>query len=451
MRNSFLRQGRNMLAAAAVLIAAQPASTSAHDIPASVVVLAYVRPAGNTLHIVVRVPLEAMRDFTWPLRGPGYLELTRLDTLTRDATKLWIAPQLTVYEGNEKLAGARIAGIRVSLPADRSFESFDAALANIRGAPLDSAVDIAPQQAMLDVALEFAITSDSARFSINPALARLGVRTTTVLHFLPPGRGERVFQYLGDPGLVHLDPRWHQAAFTFVKLGFRHILDGIDHLLFILCLVIPVRRLKPLIAIITSFTIAHSITLIAAAKGFAPSALWFPPFIELLIAASIVYMAFENIVGARVEKRWMLAFGFGLVHGFGFSFALGESLQFAGSHLLTSLLTFNVGVELGQILVLVVALPLLGLLYKYVVTPRMGTILLSALIAHTAWHWMSERGAALSEYHFAWPVMDAGFALQAVRVALFAVILGAVVWLMSLLFGRAGKNTEHTEHTEARG
>ena len=87
----------------------------------------------------------------------------------------------------------------------------------------------------------------------------------------------------------------------------------------------------------------------------------------------------------------MIAFGFGLVHGFGFSFALRETLQFAGSHLLTSLLSFNVGVELGQLLVLVLLVPALDLLFRYVVAERMGTIILSALVAHTAWHWMIER------------------------------------------------------------
>ena len=124
---------------------------------------------------------------------------------------------------------------------------------------------------------------------------------------------------------------------SFVALGFEHILDGIDHLLFIFCLVIPFRRLRPLVAIVTAFTVAHSITLIASAAGFAPDALWFPPLIEVLIALSIVYMALENIVGAKLERRWLIAFGFGLVHGFGFSFALRESLQFAGTHLATSL------------------------------------------------------------------------------------------------------------------
>ena len=98
-----------------------------------------------------------------------------------------------------------------------------------------------------------------------------------------------------------------------MKLGFFHILDGADHLLFLGCLVIPFRRLRSLIAVVTAFTVAHSITLIASAYNFAPDALWFPPLIETLIATSIVYMALENIVGPRLERRWRIAFLFGLV------------------------------------------------------------------------------------------------------------------------------------------
>ena len=75
----------------------------------------------------------------------------------------------------------------------------------------------------------------------------------------------------------------------------------------------------------------------------------------------------------------------------GFSFALRQTLQFAGSHLLTSLLSFNVGVELGQLLVLVLLIPALDLLFRYVVAERVGTVILSALVGHTAWHWMTER------------------------------------------------------------
>jgi hypothetical protein len=124
-------------------------------------------------------------------------------------------------------------------------------------------------QQFLDVLLEYTIASDRSAFSIRPRFSRLGLRVLTTLQFLPPAGDSRAFELHGDPGLVRLDPTWHQAVLRFVELGFLHILDGADHLLFLLCLVIPFRRLGQLILLVTSFTVAHSITLIASAFGFA--------------------------------------------------------------------------------------------------------------------------------------------------------------------------------------
>jgi hypothetical protein len=234
---------------------------------------------------------------------------------------------------------------------------------------------------------------------------------------------------------VRLDPSWRQAFFRFVALGFFHILDGVDHLLFLFCLVIPFRRVKQLILVVTSFTVAHSITLIASAFNFAPDALWFPPLIETLIAMSIVYMALENIVGVTsISRRWIITFAFGLVHGFGFSFALRETLQFAGSHLLTSLLAFNIGVELGQILVLLILVPALAVLFRHVLaepSERTGTIILSALIAHTAWHWMTDRAEVLRQ--FAWPTVDAALLASVMRWLMVVLVVGGAIWLVKVL------------------
>jgi hypothetical protein len=196
--------------------------------------------------------------------------------------------------------------------------------------------------------------------------------------------------------------------------------------------------------VVTAFTVAHSMTLIASAYNLAPDALWFPPLIEVLIAASIVYMALENIVkpgGAR--HRWMIAFGFGLVHGFGFSFALRQTLQFAGSHLLTSLLSFNIGVELGQLLALLIAIPLLDLLFRFVVAERMGTIILSAFVAHTGWHWMLERWAALAQYRFYAPAWDGLFWAAVLRWA--ALILGGAGLMWWIARRRVGTVREEAK------
>ena len=405
--------------------------TAAHEIPSRVAVLAFVKPEPGRLRVLLRVPLESMRDVDFPLHGPGYLDIARSEPLLKEAARVWLAGSLSLYEGEKPLGEARIVAARISLPSDRSFASYDSALAHVTRAPADTTTALIWKQALLDVAIEYPIASPASRFSIDPTLARLGVRTTTVLRFLPPNGAERAYEYVGDPGLVRLDPRWHQAALRFVSLGFHHILDGIDHLLFVFCLVIPFRRFRPLVAIITSFTVAHCLTLAASVLGFAPDALWFPPLIEVLIALSIVYMAFENIVGPKLERRWLMAFGFGLVHGFGFSFALRESLQFAGAHLATSLLAFNVGVELGQLLVLVIAIPALALLFKHVVAERMGTILASALIAHTAWHWMLDRAAVLGQYRFRWPAIDTSFVMSTMRLLMLLLIIVGLGWALS--------------------
>jgi hypothetical protein len=424
---------------AVAMMVAFPSRPFAHEVPPSVMVLAFVKPEPGRLRLLVRVPLESIRDFEFVLRGPGYLDLPSVHPQLNDAARMWIADYVEVFENDRPLELRQISAAMLSLPSDRSFTSYDAAIAHVTGPTLPDSVDLPWKQAMFDVLIDYKITDPAAKFSIEPALAHLGIRTTTVLRFLPPNGSERAFEYLGDPGLVRLDPRWHQAARRFVALGFQHILDGLDHLLFVFCLVIPFRRLKSLVAIITSFTVAHSITLIASTSGLAPDALWFPPLIEVLIALSIVYMAFENIVGAKIERRWVIAFAFGLVHGFGFSFILRESLQFAGSHLATSLVAFNVGVELGQLAVLAVAIPALALAFRYVVAERIGTILLSALVAHTAWHWMLERGAALKQYQFAWPTMDVAFAASAMRAGMLVLIIVATLWgLSAILRGAKG-------------
>ncbi len=411
------------------------AAAGAHDVPADVRIQAFVRPAGDRLQLLVRVPLAAMTDIDFPRRGPGYLDLARLDAALRDAATLGLADSVDVYEGDTRLAAPRVAAVRVSLPSDRSFASWPEALAHATGPALPVALDLVWNQQHLDALLEYAIASDRSAFSIHPRFARLGLDVRTTLQFLPPGGAARVFELRADPGRVALDPRWFQAASRFVELGFFHILDGGDHLLFLLCLVLPLRRLRPLVVVVTAFTVAHSVTLIASALGFAPGAPWFPPLIEVLIAASIVGMALGNIVGGGLERRWLIAFAFGLVHGFGFAFALRETLQLAGTHVVTALFAFNLGVELGQLLVVALLVAALGLALR-AVPARMGIIVVSALVAHTAWHWTGERWDRLARFRP--PPLDAAFGASALRWLAAAIVVGGALWLVDLALRRAG-------------
>jgi hydrogenase/urease accessory protein HupE len=145
---------------------------------------------------------------------------------------------------------------------------------------------------------------------------------------------------------------------NFLALGVKHILTGYDHLLFLFGLLVVVRGFFSSLSIITSFTIAHSITLAAATFNLAqiPSRI-----VEPMIAASIVYVGIENLLRSDIPKaRRTVTFGFGLIHGFGFASVLREMGIGAGTGgVALPLLSFNVGVELGQITVAAVALPII--------------------------------------------------------------------------------------------
>ena len=115
-------------------------------------------------------------------------------------------------------------------------------------------------------------------------------------------------------------------------------------------------------------------------------------------------------------------------------------LQFAGSHVPASLLSFNIGVEFGQLVVLAVLIPTLALLFRSFVPERIGTIVLSTLVAHTAWHWMTERFEVLRKYHVEWPAMDAAFLAGAMRWMMLVVAAAGCYWLVFGVF-RASRSS----------
>jgi hypothetical protein len=122
-------------------------------------------------------------------------------------------------------------------------------------------------------------------------------------------------------------------------------------------------------------------------------------------------------------------------------------MQFAGSHLLTSLLAFNVGVELGQLLVIAIAIPVLMALFKWVVAERVGIVVISAILAHSAWHWMTERFSVLREYRLTRPTVDAVMLAGLLRWAMLLLIVLGVAWALSGLvtrFGRPGIGNRET-------
>lgn len=153
--------------------------------------------------------------------------------------------------------------------------------------------------------------------------------------------------------VVELDRPWFEVAGLYLKLGYLHILPrGLDHILFVLALFLAVTRWRPLLLQVSVFTVAHTLTLALAASGRVAVV---PGIVEPLIAASIAFVAVENLL-FRDITRWrpLVVFGFGLFHGLGFAGVL-QDLGLPEGQFVTALVSFNVGVELGQVSVLLAA------------------------------------------------------------------------------------------------
>lgn len=261
-----------------------------------------------------------------------------------------------------------------------------------RGAPLPARLDgvrlgrSADGRAILEADLRYQAEESLRDVAIRcEPLADLGPDHRTLARI---ARGEDVTEFAFERGAVY---RVSQASLgghflQFLRLGVFHIFTGADHLLFLLALLLAGGTLLQVVKIVTAFTAAHSLTLSLAALGLVhlPSRL-----VESAIAASIVFVALENLFRRGQDRRWLVSFAFGLVHGFGFAGVLAE-MHLPRSDLLASLLAFNLGVEVGQVAVVAAILPLLALLrrgtaYRTVVTSASALILVMGLF------WLSQR------------------------------------------------------------
>ncbi len=180
---------------------------------------------------------------------------------------------------------------------------------------------------------------------------------------------------------------WWKDVGRFVLLGIEHILSGYDHIAFLLALIVIAPSFRAVLPIVTAFTAAHSITLLVAALGLVRID---SRVVESAIALSICYVAVENLFRRKVPHRWHLTFAFGLVHGFGFASVL-ENLIVGKTNLVVSVVSFNVGVEIGQLMIFAVTLPVLRLVGK-MVDPRKVAVAASSAIGALGCAWLIERG-----------------------------------------------------------
>ncbi len=174
----------------------------------------------------------------------------------------------------------------------------------------------------------------------------------------------------------------------FLPLGIEHIVFGYDHLLFVFALLLTVKSFGEIAKIVTSFTVAHSITLTLATLNFIQVS---SAFIEPLIALSIIFVGLENLFKKEQKSRWMLTYVFGLIHGFGFATALQEVGIGKGFAVIEPLLSFNLGVEIGQIAVVLLVLPILWKLQNHQFFSTRLIPIGSCLVVLAGIYWLIER------------------------------------------------------------
>lgn len=435
--------------AAALLALTLQASLAAHDIPDEIVVQSYVKPQQNQLQVLLRVPLIAIADANLPKDGIGYLAMAHLDPALREAANQ-ISNGIVFLEGDERLTRYEMTSARISLPSDRSFDTYDGALARVHGAKLPDTTQIFYNQGFLDLELRFAIRSADSPFSMRVLFGRgLAQRTATYISFIRTDGRTRSFRIHDDTPLVRLDPTTAQAAWVFLSAGFYRFLDGLDHLLFVIALAVPYRRVRELVKPFAAFAVAHSVTLTIAAFALPPIDTWLTATIGTIVALSLVYVATENGVattrpaGGVLRHRPIVALVFGVCHGLAFAIALQDSVQFAGSHPVAALIAYNAGLVFGTLIILAIAVPALNFLFAELLTERVGIIVTSVFIGHAGWHWMTERFtiASLSSG----PVMDLQLLLQIVRWLLAIVVVGGAVWFLSGFVKRKPETAEVPE------
>ncbi|HKY20178.1 MAG TPA: HupE/UreJ family protein [Vicinamibacterales bacterium] len=425
-----------VVAAALLALTLQGIILRAHDVPDEIVVQSYVKPEQNRLQVLLRVPLIAIADANLPKGGSGYLAMPSLDPALQEAANQ-IASGIIFLEGSERLGTHALAHARISLPSDRSFDSYEGALSHVRGPKLPDSTQVYYNQGFLDLELTFPIRSTDSRFSMRVLFGRgLANRTATFITFMRPDGAVRELRMHDDTSLVRLDPQVHEATWMFLTAGFYRFLDGLDHLLFVVVLALPYRRARDLVKPFAAFAAAHSIALGLSVYGTAPVDTWLMPTIGALIGLSIVYVAIENAVSpstplgtGALNHRWIVALVFGLVHGFGFAIALRDTFQFAGAHPVAALLAYNIGLELGTLIILAIVLPAFNLLFTHVVRERAGILVSSVLIGHAGWHWLTERLALARTSN--WPVADVTLLLIVVRWLLALTVTGGVIWFLA--------------------
>jgi HupE / UreJ protein len=336
---------------------------------------------GKLVHFVDAEQLKNSTD------GLALLALQGLDLSVGEASINAKVERVRIYKNGTQSDFATLDDARKSFQGEQLFDAFEQDV--YVG---DTTIDVLLRYTSKSAVYQYALSS-----TLDPGLPDQDETANLVLDY--SSGGVQVFR---ARGLLHepvvVTRSLLDAVLTFIKEGVIHILEGLDHVLFVICLVLGAMRLKPLLWRVTGFTIGHSITLSLGFYGFVPSAAWFVPAVETGIALSIIYVAVVAVTPGLQQKKgeWTVVGVTGLIgllHGLGFSFVLQHILQVTSPDIWQSLVAFNIGVEVGQLLIVTgawIAFYLISLLRGRAAT--VNRYLVSSLCIVIALYWVIERG-----------------------------------------------------------
>ena len=341
--------------------------------------------SGKLVHYVDAAQLKRSTDALASLASQG------IELLVAGQTASLEAENVRIYKNGTQPDFATLGEARRAFQKEPDYAVFE------QGVYVgDATVDVLLRYESEDAVYEYFLSS-----TLDPGLPDQDATANLVLDYSPSGvQVFRVRGLLHEP--VEVTRSVFDAVATFILEGVKHILEGLDHVLFVICLVLGAMHLEPLLWRVTGFTIGHSITLSIGFFGFVPVAAWFVPAVETGIALSIIYVALVAVVPdfkskwQQKKSEWTVVGVTGLIgllHGLGFSFVLQNILQVSSPNIWQSLVAFNVGVELGQLLIVIAAVSvfyLISLLGDR--ATKINRYIVACFCAVVASYWVIERG-----------------------------------------------------------
>jgi hypothetical protein len=413
---------------AAVLAVPRWAVANGADLPPEIVLQGFAKPEDGRLRLLVRVPLVLLSSFGLPKRGPGYLDLARIDDKLKQVAAA-TARQIELREDGVPLVPVAHEA-RISVLSDRSFTSYAAARAYLDGPPLPVGTDLFWNQGFFDAELEYPLRSSDAHLSVRMNVApELGRRLKLRLEYLPVNGPARSYALPGSSGWIALDPRWYEAAWLFLKAGFTSPF-AIDRFAFLVCLVAPFRQLRSLFALVAVLAGLQALTLTASAEGAVAGIGRLAPLFDGSLAALILLLAIGNLAAPSLRRRWFISALIGALGGFGLGELLADASQFAGTHAFVSMLFFNLGVALSEVVSLALAFAALRWLVDRALGLPLGVLVVSAVVGHQGWHWMMDRSPELRH------ALGHATAAELASIALWllpALLVGGAAWFVPQL------------------